>query len=314
MRVAAMHLSIFSSENNDRPGPKTVVFSFVASFAISLLLLAGATEWLLKAQVAQSDTQAAHLRLLAVAETANAAFGDSHAARGFDAPSGFVNLAYPSENIEDMIAKIDTYYAARAPGQIILQADPHLFAPYRLFAQQQSYDQPTSLAITSDRHRPRLLAYWGTFLRNGGHLESKVEMTAAGSLLSEGDWSQVPPRRRRYEAQVRSNWHRIRDTERLGIAQERYAALLDDLTELGARLCLVSFPVSADYSKALENSGHDQLVSFFENQALRVGARYVDAREAISEPQLFLDVDHLNRLGAQQFSPGLIDDCFVEKI
>ena len=68
-----MLLSIFSSKTKDRPGPRAALLGFAASFAIALLLLSVATEWLLQRYITPQDTQAAHLRLLAVADNADAA-------------------------------------------------------------------------------------------------------------------------------------------------------------------------------------------------------------------------------------------------
>ena len=286
------------------------VTAFFVSCAVVLLALVGSTEWLIRAHVLPQDTLDAHLRLLNMSHGSDAAFGDSHAARGFNATDGFLNLAYPSENIRDMAMKAKSYFAKHYPGRIILQADPHLFAPYRVNARPTISNEVPKLRIRSDRHRSRAFAYWEVFLRNGGQLESKVTMTEFGSLLSSGDLSAVPPRKRHLDAQIRRTWHTIEGSEKTETAQAEYAGLVDWLVERGARLCLVSYPVSEDYASAMTSAGHEEQIAFFENQAARVGARFWDARNAVRNRELFRDVDHLNSRGAIEFSPLLLKECF----
>ena len=50
--------------------------------------------------------------------------------------------------------------AAHAPGRVLLQADPHLFAPYRVHAGPKHYEVAPTYHVTSNRHRPRVLGYW----------------------------------------------------------------------------------------------------------------------------------------------------------
>ncbi|RVU39065.1 hypothetical protein EOI86_07355 [Hwanghaeella grinnelliae] len=290
------------------------VLAFFASCIVVFFGFVGATEWLIRDQVLPQDTLGAHSRLLNTSQVSDAAFGDSHAARGFNASDGFINLAYPSENIHDMAVKAMSYFSDHAPGRIILQADPHLFAPYRVNSRHKIDNDVPNLHIRSVRHRSRAFAYWETFLRNGGHLESKVTVTDFGSLLSSGDLSAVPPRKRLLDAQIRRTWHTIRETEHVETARREYAALIDWLVEKGARLCLVSYPVSEDYAAAMasatSSAGHEEEIAFFKNQAARVGAHYWDARAAVRNRGFFRDVDHLNSEGATRFSPDLLKACF----
>lgn len=305
-----MLLSTSSSETHRRRGKNDAITAFLTSCVVAIVVLAGLTEWLIRDQVMPQDTREAHRRLLDGADASNAAFGDSHAARGFNALDGFVNLAYPSESIQDMSAKVAFYFSERAPSRVILQADPHLFAPYRVNSGRQNAIAKTPFEIFSSRHRSRALAYWEAFLRGGGRLESKVAMTDTGSLLSEGDLSTVPARKRKLEAEIRRVWHHIAESKNVVQARKEYAAMLDWLTARGARICLVSYPVSEDYALSMQTAGHETQIAFFANQAARVGARFVDARETIRDRHLFRDIDHLNRLGAMEFSPQLLEACF----
>lgn len=310
-----MPSSISSSERAsaaDAPGGLTVL---ARGFLLTLLLLIAATEVLVRTQVLPQHTRAGHLELLRTSDHFDAAFGDSHAARGFAARDSFVNLAYPSENIEDMFAKIRTHYATRAPGRVVLQADPHLFAAYRIFAPTtaNASDQMPALQITADRHRPQLNAYWQAFFEGYGTLASTVQQTGNGALLSQGDFATLSPRAQKLEARTRLQHHALARPDNVTKTQARYAEMLAFLTDRGAEVCLVSFPVTRAYldaSAQAPNARHETAIRFFQDHATQDGVRYVDARAQVLPNHLFRDVDHLNAAGAEMFYAGLIRQCF----
>ena len=84
------------------------------------------------------------------------------------------------------------------------------------------------------------------------------------------------------------------------------------LADRGARLCLVSFPVSPAYLEALAGAEveHDAAIDFFRSVVPAGTGRFVDARAAVPDPDQFRDVDHLNTAGAQGFSARLLEMCF----
>lgn len=297
---------------------------YAAAVGASLAIAAGATEALLRTQVAPQDNFARHLALLRTTDARDAAFGDSHVARGFAAEAPMVNLAYPSETIERFAWKAKAYFARLTPGRVIVQADPHLFTPYRLADGLGDYPERIAkapgaarLLILADHHRDRIPAYWRAFLVSGGRLASSIEFSERGTLLSGGDLSAVPGRKRAYDARARVALHRpiaqFRDT---GEARA-YESLLDFLFERGAEICLVTFPLSPDYRATLAEDREAEafrtwrdLIAYFREQAERVKARYVDASAAVADAGLYRDVDHLNRAGALAYSPRLMEDCF----
>ncbi len=316
-----MPLSISSS---DAPSSQSnsALRTLAMTFVLSLLLLAGATEWLVRTQVVPQDTYANHLKLLETTTRSDASFGDSHVARGFDASDGFVNLAYPSENIEYLNWKIRRHFDARPAGRVIVQADPHLFASYRVNASFRPYKNSTQIEApllysATRRHRPRLIAYWSAFAKGFGQLASKVQQTENGALLSQGDLSALPLRKRQIESRLRIQNHSIEPSQAVVDAQLKYRAMISFLAKKGAQICLVSFPVSPDYLTALADAnqpttptGHANAIEFFEATATKTGANYVDARAQITKLALFRDVDHLNVEGAGIFSESLIRKCF----
>ncbi len=307
-----MRSSISSSEV--RPATSAVALRIlVVCFGMTLLIVTVATEMLVRAQVAPQDNRPQHLALLEATASADVAFGDSHVARGFDAQQGFINLAYPSENIADMLIKARHYFADHAPERVILQADPHLFAPYRLNAAPAVLEEKTPMLLAATpRHRPQLLAYWTSYFENGGQLRSTVQQTPAGSLLSSGDLSLDLPRLQMRDARMRIGSHRVARPDQVAIGQEQYRALVDFLAGQGARICFVTFPVSPAYAAAREawpSNGHAEMIAFFESEAARVGGQYWDARTHVTDLSLFRDIDHLNAKGAVGFSQDLHTAC-----
>ena len=286
------------------------------AFFIALVFACVASEWLLRRHVLPQDTYALHVALLKEADQKDAAFGDSHAARGFDGSDGFVNLAFPSEGISFMAWKVDHYFSNRAPGRVIIQADPHLFSPYRLLQEfkpypeiDKSHQNPRWFILSDPRHRARLKGYWVRFFQSGLKLESKVFQTENGALLSSGDFSELDERAQIFEAEKRAKTHRLGAASRIAEAKLTYAKMLDQLSSKGAEICLVSYPVSNAYRDAIAND-HDPIMDFFNAEAARIGAVFFDARQDVETPNHFRDPDHLNAAGAKAFSKALIKRCF----
>lgn len=320
-----MPSSISSSDGGHGRAGRRALWRFATIVAVLLALFAGASEVLLRRHVVPQDSFADHVSLFRATVLTDAAFGDSHVARDFVPDVAMANLAYPSENIDQMDWKARAFFAGRAPGRIVLQADPHLFAPYRLTGRPEGYSEkfdgtagpPLGLYILDPRFRPQITAYWSAYLRAGGDLASKIVRTANGALLSPGDLSAKAPRARLFEARERILWHSQRDGDAVVASMRTYSALLDFLSARGAQLCMVSFPLSPDYRTAfaeradpLARRARASTLAYFAAEAERVGAVYVDHRAAIDELAHFRDVDHLNRAGAQAYSGRLLSDCF----
>lgn len=305
-------LSSTSSSEAARRG----LIRFATLFAMTALLATGASEWLVRTKVVPQDSYASHISLLQRTEHTNAAFGDSHTARGFTAGNGFVNLAFPSEGVSHMAWKTAHHFADKTPGRVILQADPHLFAAYRLHRAFEPYPEIVAtesrhsvLRIAEPRHRARLPGYWMRFIESGLRLESKVRQTPEGALLSPGDFSDLSPRAQTLEARKRARIHLPGPDHLIAPAQREYMEMLDVLTQEGAEICLVTYPVTKAYLDAV-GAAHLPILRFFKREAARVGAVYVDARRTIQDQGLFRDPDHLNAHGAQTFSDLLTDSCF----
>ncbi|WP_170381974.1 hypothetical protein [Ruegeria atlantica] len=289
-----------------------IVSFFAATLAIAIL----ASEALVRLQVLPQDNYANHVSILMATDRPDVAFGDSRTARGFVAGDGFVNLAFPSEGISHMAWKAETHFAELQPGRVILQADPHFFAPYRLNRRFEPYPElsaefasPKAFHMAEPRHRVRLPGYWVRFIENGFILNSKIMQTGDGALLSPGDFAALDPRAQMLQARKRAIIHQTGASVLVKRAQVEYAQMLDALVEKGAEVCLVSYPVSQAYMAAVGSSSRDH-IRFFKNEAQRTGVRYVDARTIVPNQHYFRDSDHLNAAGAKVFSNTLVSLCF----
>ncbi len=98
----------------------------------------------------------------------NAAFGDSHVAAVSDFnTSDFVNLGIGATTIRKMSSRVHFYFEKNTPGEVIIQADPHLFADYRLEPQGSYIPEVYSesrLRVFDPRHRSFIREYWSRLL------------------------------------------------------------------------------------------------------------------------------------------------------
>ncbi len=302
---------------------KRLIACFIAGCASVFALFAGASEWLLRTQVMPEDTLTRHAELFATTRSPYAAFGDSHVARGFNAQTPFVNLAYPSENLDRMAWKAMRYLdRVSAPEKVLIQADAHLFAPYRLNAGLADYPEVFGgkrgalMKTFSSRYRPQLFALWRSFFWNGGRIASRIEFTAQGALLSPGNLADWPESKREKFTRERVELHQpIAEPSRSRQAT-RYRQMVERFVRAGAEVCLVALPTSSLYRDRIaalspeKQTAWRDAMAFYQGLAEAPGVRFVDHRTAMSDLSLFRDPDHLNKEGAMQYSPRLQEACF----
>lgn len=308
-----------SSISNSKP----LIASFLAACAAVLAIMAGTSEWLVRTQVAPQDTLERHINLFSTVSSEYAAFGDSHIARGFNAQAPVVNLAYPSENIERMAWKVERYLErVPAPKAVLIQADPHLFAPYRIdeglgdYPKMLSGDDSILMKAFSNRYRPQLIPLWRSFFTNGGRVVSKIETTPQGALLSPGDLSAWTKAERESFVRNRVVLHQPVTDPQKTQAAALYENMVRSFVNRGAKVCLASLPVSPEYLYAIENLGAekkrawDNVHEFFMGLTRYPRVAFVDHRGEVTDLAEFRDPDHLNRDGAISYSPTLQKACF----
>lgn len=292
---------------------------FMATTLGVLLLLGGASEWLLRAKVMPEDHFWRHMALFEQDDRVDAAFGDSHVARGFLGDIAMVNLASPSENLDQIALKIEHFFEDRSPGRVVLQADPHLFSTYRMAADDRNYPDlladgsltSSGLALFDSYYRPRLLRYWMVALLGNDGFVSTVEFTANGAQLSDTMLGETLTAREQLALINRVALHHSvgedTDAQRL-----RYAQIVEDLRNNGARVCLVGFPVSAPYRAVADQSeSFLEARNWFRDLASTQQVAYHDYWEFPFENNEFQDWDHLNTAGSERFSADVLETCFA---
>ena len=150
-----------------------IFFAIVVAATVGLL---AASEWLIRAQVLRGDNFEWIAARLRDSTQPNAAFGDSHVAAVSDYnQKDFVNLGVGATTIRKMDQRVRYYFSKIKPGQVIIQADPHLFADYRLQAQGSYVPENYSrfrLRAFDPQHRGFMLDYWLTLLARRGQLKT----------------------------------------------------------------------------------------------------------------------------------------------
>ncbi|MEN3348959.1 MAG: hypothetical protein V7632_2594 [Bradyrhizobium sp.] len=142
----------------------SIVVTVVVTFGV-------ASERMLRIYITPIDTYEWITSLLVSSSQPNAAFGDSHIAAvpDYNKPD-FINLGIGGTTIRRMNDRVRYYYRNLQPGQVIIQADPHSFAEYRLEAQGSYVPEVYTayrLRILDPRHRGFMLEYWLRFIRTG---------------------------------------------------------------------------------------------------------------------------------------------------
>jgi len=308
-----------SSISNSKPLISVFVICVVGIFC----LLAGASELFVRIYVLPQDTMARHVSLFKETNSPYAVFGDSHAARGFNAPAPFVNLAYPEENIHQMAWKAERYLAqVGTPKQILIQADPHQFRDYNFEDSLGEYpgqfsERPASLFLSlSSRYRIQLSRLWRSFFKNRMQMVSNIEITSQGSLLSPGDFSSWPELKRQGYLEERVALHQPNNKLASSRQAVMYRTIVTNFIKSGAEVCLVVFPTTPAYRAHIaslsqtERKAWRDTFDFLEELAQEEGAVFVDHRAAVSDLSLFRDPDHLNKEGAVRYSPILLKSCF----
>ena len=285
--------------------------------AASLLLTLAATLALVKYRVEPNDRVIQSLALEQSATSRDAAFGDSHFAWGFVGSPDFPTLAAEGETVSDMELRVRYYFRDKRPGKVIVQGDPHAFAPYKLDRATHSYLENLGNSFWrrfKDHHRPYLGKYWERVMEAGFDGFRPKNELRWGWIVGQERWSSLDPKKRLGLTSARVQ--RLTPTADFRTTQfaASFERTLAFLTERGARICVVTTPVSYEYSKfAGHQPGTAAAIEFVRQVAEQNGARYVNFFDLYARPELadhFRDMDHLNDIGAPLFTEQARSACF----
>lgn len=300
---------------------KGYIFTFLFALCVLLLLAIVSTELLIRRQVEPNDNLFYHLELFRSSQSTDIAMGDSHTSNGFAASGSFVNLAFPNENISVISRKVEIYIRGKPPGRILLQADPHMFAAYqsqkdvgyRSFLEKTSGVSSTvfnELRIHNGYHRPKLMAYWVSFLQHG-ELLGKDKMHSNGWLPSSGKWAKESSEKRATQARWRADMQRPVDDFEQRQPARAYRQMVRLLTSMRWKVCMVGYPASRELLGFTHGGNYERARAWFGNVAKEEGATYLDYRSVyLNKTDYFSNQDHLSPLGAVAFTSTVINDCF----
>jgi hypothetical protein len=306
-----------SPESSSISGSRAFVGAFAATLALALIGALAASEIVLRRHVIPFDGfEHARERFL----TGNAdiaAFGDSRVENGLAANGALANFGAASDSLATVLGKAEAWQARNPDGRLVIALAPQQFSGQRLGADQTELledfvsDDAPLLQVLRRAHRRYLLQYVGTVLRDPAILWRTPQPPSAGEG-GGASFAERPPAEQTRFAQQRSLHHTpvvgFDGTAMARALRERLLALQD----AGARLCLVTMPVSAAYRAAVAAEPRfDEVRRFYAALAREAGIRYIDLWD-IYPDALFRDPDHLHPRGARQITQDILPRCFPE--
>jgi hypothetical protein len=239
--------------------------------------------------------------------------GDSHAALGFTGQAGISNIAFPGENFATSLTKVEAFFATRKPNLVILQVSPHQFPDKRNEGVTRDYRHLNSgeitLRVLSAWHGSQILEYWNTFLRRKDFGTQRV-FQSDGAQTSARRLADLPLAERENTAHQTVTGQVPPANVQTAFGTQNLRLLLDRLAALGARVCLVTFPVSPDYrGLAASHPEFEQTRRFIASLAQERGLNYIDLWGSVDDDKLFDNHDHLNHQGALTVSPAIAKGC-----
>jgi hypothetical protein len=301
---------------------KRNVLIFIGLSVVTLISLMVVSELFLRFVVAPSDNFYKQLNFYHQVEKVDiAAFGDSRMSQGFAPPTEMnaVNLAYASENFEQIAQKIEYFLENKKANKIILQVGHHMFADYRFDEQRRDYRtffSPTQpwreqLYLQDSELRGQLLNYWQLFFLAGFEIPNQSTFSENGAVLLDMQMP-TPPTPDQYDyRKIRIKEHTLAD----GFEDKGTWNILRDtikrIHDKGIPLCLVSFPVTPFYAEPVSKLEHTQAAfDKIEHIAQEEGVPYLMYWDFYgADTALFRNLDHLNQKGAEDFAAKLVEDC-----
>jgi hypothetical protein len=309
-----------STSNFDRPAIfKSYLAVYWSLLIVLIIVFVVASEILIRTKVAPNINIEEHAAYLRTSERNSAAFGDSHVAMGITGTDRFANLAYPANSLGQIIGKARLYFDRVQPEYVILQADPQQLVPGRLaesFENERSLFEKDSnlsniLKVSIPIYRRSILNYWKAFLTGVPFKRIRVfdpedgSQTATGSIA---DWDDA--RIRDFSNTVNYDTQFVEVDPNHPVLRE-FENLTAWLTNKGAQLCFVAFPVDhIFYTVAKSYPLEEASRQYYRQLADRYGAKFIDYRSEIFTREFLFDPDHLNRRGGEMFTRRAVQDCF----
>lgn len=286
---------------------------------ICLVVYGIASEWLLRTHILPKDRFFQQVELFhSNMEAAILFAGDSHMSQGVDAPIGTLNIGLAGDSFEQIVTKLNLYLKTHnKPDQIILQLSPQMFASYRFDGQFRDYDfyfnpkfhKDNFIAIFDPFYKVRIYSYWKKYLKNG-QINPRSNLTRQGSQLIDFEMNSDITKSQSLLIKKRVDQHSFEKEPLNYPTSNLMMQIIGELQDANIGLCIVTFPVTPAYrEQASKNESFKKAIKFFEKITADYGVPYLNYYSAINDYSLFRNMDHLNKAGAQQLTPRLINEC-----
>jgi len=290
---------------------------FLFLFFVVIALFMTITEAVFRLRVAGSHPFELYKEMYSRQSAEVVMFGDSHVVNGIVTTSEVLNLGYAGNNMNSMTTKALDYAENNDIEYIGLQADPHLFSYYRIVKNQ--YDHLDSLLNKNEKilymYKPHLrkylLDYWKSWLSDPMKIFfPEKEKRNANSEIEVHSIVEVDNDDRKKQASIRVQLHRPIDSFEKSESAMQFINAIQELSDSGKKICLISYPVSSDYRAASKTYVQfSKVVSFYRSLSKIKNIKYINYADRY-EDSYFADVDHLNLNGRTKFTREVINECF----
>ena len=297
--------------NSSTSNSKRFFIAFTVTFVVGVFAFVLGSEMIVRTIAApKSEFDALRARLHS-SEASYGAFADSRGANGLRPRSSFENFSMAGDNLLTIVEKAKFFARSGGVKGIIVQADPHHFASYRLNRDQtQLRDDLFSLEYAwlqfmRPVYRQYLLEYWQALIE---HSLSPPPVTRAPHAITR--FSALSRAKMTTSASIRAGQQTPIETFKNTEFARAYQSAIIDLRQAEIRVCLVTFPVSSAYREISQaEPAYTHALQYYKTLAHDSDAAYFDFSSAF-EDSLFSDPDHLNSDGAQALTDTALKNCF----
>ncbi|MCB1228831.1 MAG: hypothetical protein KDN19_01110 [Verrucomicrobiae bacterium] len=289
---------------------RLLLFGLGTGFSLTIALFFGSSEFVVRKKVIPNENFLDHLKLLQAGVPKAIVLGDSYLANGFIGAPGYLNLAYPANNIHDIKYEFDKIRDLSRLQVVVLQASPALLKTNESSRSSRALDnvgyhlhEYLGFYSLLPNFRPYLINYLKMAAR-GKRFSRKTELNEFGAQIHD---SVMSPSSLGFSLEVQQAVARTVPRRSRDQNSKAYREFVERLAEESISVYLVVPPTSEYYlEQAGEMSGYAECSAFFRQLSSQTGFPLLDYSGSFTDPLLYHSCDHLNREGAVRFTDDLI--------
>ena len=263
------------------------------------------------------DSQDAMLKKLRNETRIDAAFGDSQMVYAID-DDVFSVFAQQDDDNETIAWKIETYFADKTPGRILVQIGAHMLSPSRTaagaVARKRIEQVQPEFWLLDPAIRGEFVEYWYVFFRRPDYANAQARESRGAIPLFRRDLDYTSDAGMLKAAKFLADRYAPLPPERAASSEglAAYLKAVRNLHRRGAKICMVQLPYAPQY-RAETNSREDFRLAdrLIADIAARENWHVVDLRSLSDDLRDYTDPTHLNRLGQLKFFPKMLAECFA---